>query len=149
MKRFLTSVALAAAMIGSAQAADGLTAVESEHDLDTTVERLLSALDEAGMNVFGEVDHAAGAERAGMTLDPTYLVMFGNPEVGTRLMECGRSVAIDLPMKALIWEEDGTVYIGYNDAEYLADRHGLVGCDQVLEQVSGALNRFATHAAGQ
>ena len=149
MKQLFAALALGSVMALPAQAADGLTAVESEHGMEDTVDRLLSALEEAGMNIFGEVDHAAGAEQAGMALAPTHLVMFGNPEVGTRLMDCGRSVAIDLPMKALVWEENGSVYVGYNSAEYLATRHALEGCDDVLDQVSGALDRFAREAAGR
>lgn len=149
MRKLIALAALALMGISQSHAADGLESMESNHDVDTTLERLLDALNEAGMNVFGEVDHAAGAAEAGMELPPTHVVMFGNPEIGTQLMQCDRSAAIDLPMKALIWEEDGSTYIGYNSADYLADRHGLEDCDEVLEQVAGALDNFATQAAGK
>lgn len=135
--------------LAQANAADGLETVESRYDMETTIERLHGALEEAGMNVFTEVDHAAGAENAGMRLQPTHVVMFGNPEVGTRLMQCGRSAAIDLPMKALIWEDEDGVHVGYNSADYLAARHGLDTCDEVIQQVGKALARFAGHAAGR
>ncbi|MCC5812853.1 MAG: DUF302 domain-containing protein [Ectothiorhodospiraceae bacterium] len=131
------------------QAADGMEVLESDSDMAGTIDRLLSALDDAGMNIFQEVDHSMGAAGAGMELEPTYLVMFGNPEIGTQLMQCGRSVGIDLPMKALIWQEDETVYVGYNSADHLAERHGLEDCDEVIGQVSGALENFASQAAGQ
>lgn len=148
MKQLLTAIAIITLSVPHAYAADGMTTVESEHDLETTKERLLNALTEAGMNVFAEIDHSAGAQEAGMELAPTRLVMFGNPEVGTQLMQCGRSSAIDLPMKALIWEDDQTVYVGYNNADYLADRHDLENCDEVLQQVGNALEGFANQAAG-
>ncbi|WP_290650157.1 DUF302 domain-containing protein [Aquisalimonas sp.] len=148
MKQLLTVIASLTLLAPHAYAADGMTTMESEHDVDTTHERLLDALTEAEMNVFAEVDHSAGAQEAGMELASTRLVMFGNPEVGTQLMQCGRSSAIDLPMKALIWEDDHTVYIGYNNADYLADRHDLENCDDVLQQVADALEDFANQAAG-
>lgn len=149
MKKSLLAVALLILTLPGANAADGLDVVESRHDMATTIERLHGVLEDAGMNVLTEVDHAAGADNAGMDLPPTHLVVFGNPEVGTRLMQCDRSVAIDLPMKALIWEDDGTVYVGYNSADYLAQRHGLKDCEDIIEQVGQALDRFASHAAGR
>jgi uncharacterized protein (DUF302 family) len=75
------------------------------------------------------------------------VVIFGNPKVGTPLMQCAQSVAIDLPQKALVWEDsDGTVWLGYNDPDYLKQRHSIEGCDQVIEKVKGALAGFAKAA---
>lgn len=149
--KILFTTAFAALFLFSTQtqAADGMEVLESDSDMAGTIDRLLSALDDAGMNIFQEVDHGMGAASAGMELEPTYLVMFGNPEIGTQLMQCGRSVGIDLPMKALIWQEGETVYVGYNNADHLAERHGLDECDEVIVQVSGALENFASQAAGQ
>ena len=85
------------------------------------------------MTVFTRVDHAAGAKKVDMSLEPTELVIFGNPKMGTALMKCGHSVAIDLPLKALIWEDgDGQTWLGYNDPAYLATRHKLEVCDKVM-----------------
>ena len=99
------------------------------------------------MNVFGRINHAAGAEKAGLTLAPTELVIFGNPKVGTPLMNCERTIAIDLPQKALIWEDEGgDVWLAYNDPAELAKRHDLKGCEAVIEKVAGALANFAKAA---
>lgn len=132
---------------GVAQAADGLIMVKSSHSVAATADKLEAVLSEKGMKIMNRIDHAAGAKSAGMTLRPTQLVIFGNPKVGTPLMQCARSVAIDLPQKALIWEdENGQVWLGYNDPAYLKGRHAVDGCDEVLAKVSGALANFADAA---
>ena len=99
------------------------------------------------MTVMARVNHQQGAEKAGLELRPTEVVIFGNPKVGTPLMQCAQSVAIDLPQKALIWEDaNGEVWLGYNDPQYLKGRHDIEGCDEVLDKVSGALGNFAKAA---
>jgi uncharacterized protein (DUF302 family) len=100
------------------------------------------------MTVFARIDHAAGAAKAGKSLPPTELVIFGNPKVGTPLMLCSRSIAIDLPQKALIWEDaSGAVWISYNDPQFLKLRHNTQGCDPVLGKIATALANFANKAA--
>ncbi|WP_435104869.1 DUF302 domain-containing protein [Arhodomonas sp. AD133] len=143
------AVALCLAVVSTVHAAEGMRTIASEHDVATTADRLVNALKDKGMTVFARIDHAAGAKRAGLTLAPTELVIFGNPKVGTRLMQCARSTAIDLPMKMLVWKNDSGVHIGYNTPEYLAERHGIEGCDQVLEKVGNALDAFARAGAGE
>ena len=133
--------------INSVLAADGLITVKSSHDVPTTVEKLVAVLESKGMNVFGQVNHGAGAKKAGLELRPTELVIFGNPKVGTPLMKCSQSIAIDLPQKMLAWQdEDGTVYLSYNDPMHLKSRHTTEGCDEVFAKVSGALGKFAAAA---
>ena len=130
-----------------ALAADGMVTVKSPHDVSTTVEKLVAVLESKGMNIFARVNHTEGAKKAGMELRPTELVLFGNPKVGTPLMLCSQSIAIDLPQKMLAWEdEDGNVHLGYNDPAYLKGRHTTEGCDEVLGKVSGALANFAAAA---
>jgi len=130
-----------------AQAADGLVAVKSSHDVKATADKLESVLKEKGMTVMARVNHQQGAEKAGMELRPTEVVIFGNPKVGTPLMQCAQSVAIDLPQKALIWEDaNGEVWLGYNNPEYLKNRHSIEGCDEVLDKVNVALGNFANAA---
>lgn len=149
MKRTSAAVTAAAAMLASlaASAQDGMIAVPSPHDVSTTLDRLETVLADKGMNVFARIDHAAGAASADLELRPTALVIFGNPKVGTPLMQCAQSIAIDLPQKMLAWEdEDGQVYIGYNDPAFLKARHSVEGCDPVFEKVSGALAAFAAAA---
>jgi len=133
----------------SAAADSGLTTLKSNADVPATVEKLTSVLEEKGMKVFAVIDHAAGAQSVGEELRPTTVVIFGNPKVGTGMMKCAQSAGIDLPMKALVWQgEDGNVYLGYNAPDYLAKRHGMSGCDGLLEKVSGALQNFAKAATG-
>jgi len=128
-------------------AQDGLVAVKSAHDVVTTADRLENILGEKGMKVFARIDHAAGATSIGKEMRPTELVIFGNPKIGTGLMLCAQSVGIDLPMKALIWQDqNGDTWLGYNDAAYLKGRHAMTGCDPVIEKVSGALANFAAAA---
>jgi uncharacterized protein (DUF302 family) len=82
--------------------------------------------------VFAGIDHAAGAAKAGKSLRPTELLIFGNPKGGTPLMECAQTAGIDLPLKALVWEDDAQqVWLGYNDPKYLAQRHGIADCPAV------------------
>lgn len=103
-----------------AHAADGLITVHSAHDVNTTADRMEAMLKNKGMTVFARVNHAAGAEKVGKTLRPTQLLIFGNPKAGTPLMQCRQQVGIDLPQKALIWEDaDGQVWLTYNDPKYL------------------------------
>lgn len=110
-------------------AESGFIVVASDSGVATTASRLKSALEAKGMRVFAEIDHAAGAKDAGTELAPTRLIVFGNPKVGTPLMQCNRTVAIDLPQKMLIWQDsEGSVRLAYNDPRYLERRHGLGAC---------------------
>ncbi|WP_228160700.1 DUF302 domain-containing protein [Marinobacter bohaiensis] len=123
-----------------ASAADGLITVQSPHSVETTADNLEDALDAKGMTVFTRIDHALGAREAGLDLRPTEVVIFGNPNVGTPLMQCTQSVAIDLPQKALIWQDaEGQVWVGYNDPQYLKERHDIEGCDEVIGKIEKAL----------
>lgn len=127
---------------------DGMVQVSSSHDVSTTADRLEDVLGKKGMKVFARIDHAAGAASVGKSLRPTTMVLFGNPKVGTGLMNCAQSAGIDLPMKALIWEDaDGAVWFGYNSAEWLGARHGISeSCAGVLGKVAKALAAFAAAA---
>ncbi len=137
-------LALAPALAG---ANDGMINVKSVHDVAATESRLVQALEGKGMTVFARIDHAEGAASVDKALRPTRLVVFGNPKAGTPLMQCRQSAAIDLPQKALIWEDsEGTVWLGYNDPEYLKQRHDIEGCDQVIKKIEGALAGFAKAA---
>lgn len=126
---------------------DGMVKLKSTHDVKSTADKLENVLVSKGMTVFTRIDHAKGAKKVGETLRPTELVIFGNPKIGTKLMNCGQTVAIDLPQKALIFEdEQGQVWFTYNDPEYLANRHGLKGCEKVVSKIKGALGKFAAAA---
>jgi uncharacterized protein (DUF302 family) len=112
--------------------ADGVIAIKSPHAAKETTDRLEAVLKQKGMTIFARVDHAAGAAKIGRPLRPTELLVFGNPQGGTPFIECSQTVGIDLPLKALVWQdESGQVWIGYNDAGYLAQRHGASQCPAV------------------
>lgn len=116
----------------TAQSAEGLTAVKSPYDVKTTMDRLEAAAKARGLNVFLRVDHAAGAQKVGKTLRPTELLVFGNPQGGTPLMECAQSAGIDLPLKALAWQDAaGQTLLGYNEPQFLAKRHQIKDCPVV------------------
>ena len=115
-----------------AAAADGLVAVKSPHSAKDTMNRLEDIARQRGLTVFARVDHAAGAARVDKTLRPTEVLIFGNPQGGTPFMECAQSVGIDLPLKALVWEDaSAQVWLGYNDPAWLAQRHGAASCPAV------------------
>ena len=105
---------------------NGLVSVQSRSTPPETIKRLLSALAKRNLTVFARVDHAAGAASVGLPLRPTELVIFGNPQGGTALMQDQQSAGIDLPLKALVWEDsDGKTWLTYNDPNWIAQRHSL------------------------
>lgn len=130
------------------QAAPGMDRQPSSRSVADTMARLEQVVTERGFRVFARIDHAAGAAGAGMQLRPTRLLLFGKPKAGTLLMQSAQSVAIDLPLKYLIWEDAaGQVWIGWNAPGHLARRHGLPGDMPLLERMSKALAGMATMAA--
>ena len=134
-------------IVSTVVAGNGLISVKSSHTVKATADRLENVLNQKGMTVFIRINHAAGAQKIGKKLRPTELVVFGNPKVGTPLMQCAQSIAIDLPQKALIWQDDeGQVWLSYNDPNYLAQRHGLSDCADVIKKVEKALSNFAKAA---
>ena len=105
---------------------NGIVQVASNHSVDQTVEKLKGILQAKGVMLFALVDHSGEAEKAGMTMRPTKLLIFGSPKAGTPLMQAAPSIAIDLPLKILVAEDEkGKVWISYNSPEYLEKRHGL------------------------
>ncbi len=105
---------------------DGIVTIPSHHSVEGTVEKLQAILQAKGVKLFALVDHSGEAEKAGMQMRPTKLLIFGNPKAGTPLMIASPSIAIDLPLKILVWEDSkGEVRISYNNPAYLQARHGL------------------------
>lgn len=132
----------------SAIAAGELTTKPSKYSVKETVERLTAALKDKGITPVARVDHAAAAKAAGLELKPTEVVMFGNPKLGTPLMQTNRHVGIDLPMKVLVWEDEaGKVWIGYTPPSTLKARHKIDGRDDILKAMTGALEAFTSAAA--
>jgi uncharacterized protein (DUF302 family) len=107
-------------------AAEGLITIASAHSVGETIDRLAALATARGIHIFARVDHSAGAAAAGMALRPTQLLIFGSPTGGTPLMRARQSSGIDLPIKALAFEDaHGQVWLAYNDPEWIARRHGL------------------------
>jgi len=147
MRNTILTLVLTSLFISPVLAAEGMISIKSAHSVAETADRLEKILISKGMTVFTRIDHAAGAQKAGKILAPTELVIFGNPKVGTPLMQCSHSIAIDLPQKALIWQDEaGTVWFSYNDPQFLALRHNTQGCDEVLKKVATALGNFSKKA---
>ncbi len=133
----------------SAETSDGIIRIKSNHDVSTTIDKLKTILETKGMTIFKRIDHSAGAKNAGLELRPTELLIFGNPKVGTPLMLCSQTAALDLPQKALAYKDaSGQVWLLYNDPAYMASRHHIKDCEKALKKVSNALAHF-TKAATQ
>lgn len=143
-------ILLASSMLfiaSTANAADGLIIVKSNHNVAMTTKKLVSILTDKKITVFSIIKHHEGAMKVDQKLRPTNVVIFGNPKIGTPLMTCAQSIAIDLPQKALISEdENGDVWLSYNDPAYLVKRHNVAGCEKIIAKVSGALAKFAAAA---
>jgi uncharacterized protein (DUF302 family) len=149
LPRFATLAVMLCATV-AASAADGLVAVKSPHNAKDTMGRLEEAVKARGLNVFARIDHAAGAAKIGKTLRPTEVLIFGGPAGGTPLMECAQSAGIDLPLKALVWEDaQAQVWLGYNDPAYLARRHETTSCVPVVENLRKALAGLAEAAVAK
>ncbi|WP_411991924.1 DUF302 domain-containing protein [Agarivorans sp. DSG3-1] len=150
IRRLILAVSIAAAgVVGGATAnSEGVINVASQHTVSQTAERMLQILEKKGMTVFNHIKHSEGAAKVDIELRDTELVIFGNPKVGSPLMLCQQLMALDLPQKALVWQDEvGKVWISYNDPQYLAKRHNMQGCEAVLSKVSGALAGISKAAA--
>jgi uncharacterized protein (DUF302 family) len=122
------------------------TASSFEHG--ETVARLLDAVAQEGLTVFAQFDHAAGARDAGMALPNEVVIAFGNPRAGTPLMHADPRVGIELPLRVLVWDQDGQTLVGYNDPRDLAGPYDLTTHAAVLDAMSSLLDRLANDAAG-
>ncbi len=130
--------------------ANGLVTLQSHHSAAETLRRLETALQAKGVRVFARIDHAAGAAEVGMALRPTTVVIFGNPAAGTPLMQADQRIGLDLPLKALIWEDaGGQAWLTYGDPVWLATRYELPdSAAAVAQKLAGVLAAFAGAATG-
>jgi uncharacterized protein (DUF302 family) len=130
---------------------NGLITIASTHSVKDTIDRLVADVTSKGMTVFARIDHAAGAQGVGLVLRPTELLIFGNAKGGTPLMQSHQTIGIDLPLKALAWEDAaGAVWLSYNDPAWLAARHGIAddggAVAKTLAAALGALSKRAAAA---
>lgn len=143
----LTGTVLLASGAHAAQPADGLISVKSRHSVRQTIDRFEQAAKARDLNVFARIDHAAGAQKIGRSLRPTELLIFGSPQAGTPLMECTQSIGIDLPLKAMAWQDaSGQVWLSYNDLQYLERRHGISQCGEFAKKIGANLEGLARQA---
>ncbi len=127
---------------------NGLTSVASSFGPKETMDRLETEIRAQGMAVFARIDHAAGAAEVGLTLRPTELIIFGNARGGTPLMQSEQTVGIDLPLKALVWEDAaGKTWLSYNEPRWIAQRHSVANAEQVVSKLAAALSAMARTAA--
>ena len=129
---------------------NGLVSVLSRSAAPETMERLLAALAKRNLTVFARVDHAAGAASVGLPLRPTELVIFGNAKGGTALMQDQQSAGIDLPLKALVWEDaERKTWLTYNDPDWIAQRHALgTGSEPAVAAMATLMTAIAREATG-
>ena len=128
-------------------AVQGLTTIRSNFGPQDTIDRLETAIKAKGMTVFARIDHGAGAAVVGLALRPTEVVIFGNARGGTPLMQSVQTLGIDLPLKALVWQDTaGATWLSYNDPAWLAERHGLSGAEAPVGAMTAALDAVAKAA---
>jgi uncharacterized protein (DUF302 family) len=121
---------------------NGLIHLASKHSVDETMQRLEQLLGQKGVMIFARVDHSGEAAKAGLEMRPTKLLIFGSPKAGTPLMQAAPTLAIDLPLKALFWQDaEGKVWLTYNDPAYLEQRHGVPA--ELVPNIAGVSGLFA------
>jgi uncharacterized protein (DUF302 family) len=126
---------------------EGLLSIRSRFGPNETMDRLEAAIRAQGMKVFARIDHATGAAETGLKLRPTELVIFGNARGGTPLMQSVQTIGIDLPLKALVWEDaSGTTWLSYNEPSWIAQRHGVANAEPVVSKMSAALSAMSRKA---
>jgi uncharacterized protein (DUF302 family) len=126
---------------------EDLMTLPCAHNTTETIERLKSLLSRKKIQVFADIDHAAGAEKAGLPLRPTRVLIFGNPQAGTPLMQSRQTIGLDLPLRVLIWEDDaGKVWLTYHRPEFLAQHHHVFDHDEAVKALGAGLAGLA-HAA--
>jgi uncharacterized protein (DUF302 family) len=127
---------------------EGLKVSRSRHGPQETLDRFEVAIARYGMTIFARIDHGAAAAKAGLELRPTVVLIFGNARAGTPLMQMAPTIAIDLPLKAVVWQDEaGVTWLGYNDPVWIARRHGVVddgSIDLVIEALAAIANEATT-----
>jgi len=128
----------------SGQERGDLLVYPSKHSVSETATRLSDILKEKGFTIFKTVNHSLGAKNVGIELHDTSVVIFGNPKVGSKLMQCAPTFAIDLPQKALIWKDTNSkVWLAFNNPDYLKQRHSVKGCDQFFNKINSVFKTIS------
>ena len=144
---FCALLGMSAAMAAEPSIEKGLISKKSPHSVTVTLDRLEQALKDKGVTIVTRWSHAAGAAKVGIPLRPTELLLFGNPKLGSHFFTSQQTAGIDLPMKALAWEdESGQVWLSYNDPAYIAGRHAVKDRDEIVQKMTGALDKLSAIA---
>ncbi|MGI9370963.1 MAG: DUF302 domain-containing protein [Hyphomicrobiales bacterium] len=147
MRNIVSGLLVLIFMAVPALANDDLVVKKSPHSVAMTLDKLTKVFESKGITIFARVDHAAGAKKVGAELRPTELLIFGNPKLGTPLMNADQKIGLDLPLKALAWQDaDGTVWLAYTKPDALKTRHNIEGRDEVFMKMTGALNKLTDAA---
>ena len=134
-------------LTGQAFAQENLVIKASPHSVAATIDRLSMIMKKKGITVFARIDHAAGAMKIDAKLRPTQLLIFGNPKLGTPLMQSNQQVGLALPLKALAWQDEkGKTWLGYTKPSVIADRFAITDRTKVIEKITGALNKLTDAA---
>ncbi len=151
MRRLAIAACLAAFTLSTALAQTAsLVTKKSAHDVAATVARLEAAITKRGAAIAAKVDHAAAAKANGLELRPATVVIFGNPKLGTPLMQASPTAGLDLPMRVLVWQDaSGAVMVGYWPPPQLAVAHGIKDRDQILKTMAGALDAITSEAVAK
>ncbi|MEY8215827.1 MAG: DUF302 domain-containing protein [Colwellia sp.] len=134
----------------SVYAEESLITLESKYSVKETADRFESIIKGKGLTLFARIDHKKNASDVDLELRPTEVIIFGNPNVGTPLMQCAQNAAIDLPQKVLIKEDSKKrVWLLYNNPEYIKKRHNIQGCDKVMNKITAVLNKLTLAATSK
>jgi len=149
MKKIAVIMMLLVASVSAYAADNGLISKKSKYNVSETIDRLEKALKEKGITVALRWNHGEKANNVDIPLRPTELLIFGNPKLGSNFFTSQQTSGIDLPMKALAYEDEkGQVWLTYNDPKYIANRHGIADRDEVVAKMSKALDNFSSVATG-
>jgi uncharacterized protein (DUF302 family) len=133
-----------------ANASNGVVKHQSKYSVEETANRFEQLALNKGMTIFTRINHSQNARNINLELRPTEVIIFGNPKIGTRLMQCNQNSAIDLPQKVLISKDaSNKVWLSYNDPNYLIKRHDIKDCDGVANKISSVLNKLSQDATSQ
>ena len=147
MKQLVSAIVFIVLFAGGALADANMITKQSANDVKTTVDRLEAAVNKAGASVFARIDHAGAASKIGMELQPMEVLIFGNPKLGTPIIQANPLSGLDLPIKVLVWQDGDKVMIGYLDPQALKGRYDASGADKAFKTMAGALGKLTDAAA--
>jgi uncharacterized protein (DUF302 family) len=150
MIKYISLVTLLLFTSSFACATNSTISIESQYSAKETADRFVSIINNKGLTLFARIDHQKNAAQVNLKIRATEVIIFGNPKIGTPLMQCSQEVAIDLPQKVLIRKgANNKTWITYNNPEYIKNRHNIEGCDQVINEISKALDALSKAAASE